>query len=498
MEYINIDIKNIKNIKSANVQFPLEPGIYAIVGENSCGKSTLMLALSLAVKLSSRKMLKAYDLKKDSHIILQVADRKDMWINSNNKLQLSVEGNEALENKTQVRFHGFYEGSIFYGSRFDDYNKIDEFMKTKDFPDSLIDAQSFVTETLGKILHNDKGFYKQMKKVNNATAKKYHFKRRPYFIEVDGHFISQYRMSSGESMLISLIDFINNLVVQNSVHSQQLLFLIDEVELALHPAAIDRLIEVLNSLMKENYSKLIIYFSTHSAELINRLNCRNIFLIENNQGNIDVINPCYPNYAVRSLYIPNGFDFLLLVEDELAKALVEKVIREEELFKSKLCCVLPAGGYIQMLKLHHDMITYNTLGIGKKIISICDGDVKEKVIQSKNFKDLPKYFLPIPSIEKYFYKKLIIENNRDFIKLIGDKYFTQRSLEDILKDYKNDSRTKNNKDTAGKHLYSVLCSCLKKNGLSEERFVEYLCDDIYKEEKESINKFANQLKKLMM
>lgn len=32
-----------------------------------------------------------------------------------------------------------------------------------------------------------------------------------------------------------------------------------------------------------------------------------------------------------------------------------------------------------MLKLHHDMITYNTLGVGKYIISIFDGDAKVDV-----------------------------------------------------------------------------------------------------------------------
>ena len=167
-------------------------------------------------------------------------------------------------------------------------------------------------------------------------------------------------------------------------------------------------------------------------------------------------NPCYPNYAVRNLYVPNGFDFLLLVEDELAKTLVEKVIRDHNLTKSKLCCVLPAGGYNQMLKLHHDMVTYNTLGVGKRIISICDGDVKELVLKNKMFQHFPKCFLPIPSIEKYLRKKLITESDRVFIKHIGDKYFTNRSLNEIIKDYQNDPRTKVNNDSSGKVLYLSL------------------------------------------
>ena len=179
-------------------------------------------------------------------------------------------------------------------------------------------------------------------------------------MEYGEHIVSQFQMSSGECLLISLIDFINNLVIKGG-RFNRFLFLIDEVELALHPGAIDRMINFLNKLMLETTSELVVYFSTHSAELIQKISPRHIYLVENNLGTINLVNPCYPNYAVRSLYIPNGFDFVLLVEDELAKGIVDKVIRENNLAKSKLCCVLPAGGCTQMLKLHHDMLKYNNV-----------------------------------------------------------------------------------------------------------------------------------------
>ena len=81
-------------------------------------------------------------------------------------------------------------------------------------------------------------------------------------------------------------------------------------------------------------------------------------------------SPCYPNYAIRNLYIPNGFDYLILVEDELAKLIVDKIIKEETLGESRLICVLPSGGWSQTLKLHYDIINYNALGKGRKIVSI--------------------------------------------------------------------------------------------------------------------------------
>ena len=494
---IHLIIKDIKNIHYADLEFPFEKGIYAIVGENGCGKSTIMLALSLMIKKSSARLLTSRDICDNSEIILEVDGSKDQWNVNNNRLSTGLfkKYKDRSVMDSNISIHGFYEGSIFFGTRFDDYGLIDNFMSRADLNTILIDADDFVKDTLGYILHNDRGYYKELKKIKSKRlAEKHNFRGMPYFIKVNDNYVSQYHMSSGESMLISLIDFINNLVIRNA-RPGRLLFLIDEVELALHPSAIDRLMETFNSLIKEAQVDLVVYFSTHSAELLHRINHKNIFLIENNIGDIDCINPCYPNYAIRNLYVPNGFDFILLVEDALAKALVEKLIRSENLGSSKLICVLPAGGCDQMLQLHQDMVTYNTLGVGKRIISIYDGDVQDLVNQKKEYSNLPKCFLPIPSIEKYLKKKLVDCADKEFIKYLGDQYFTQRSLKNILADYKNDPRTRTKGDNAGKALYKVLCSNLQKNGIDEERFVQYLCDDIFKFE--NISGFKHSLSAML-
>lgn len=504
MSQVDLQIRKVKNVEDLNTSFPLEKGLYALVGENGCGKSTIMLGLSLIVKTSSSHMLKSYDITSDSNIRIQIEDKEDLWFYKNGKLTTGKFGNarkrrdgkphQALIASTHM--DGFYEGSIFYGCRFDDYNIIDQFMNDPDMADVLVDADDFVKETLGYILHNNKGYYPNLKKIKSRpVAKNKGFKNMPYFNEINGHTISQYRMSSGESMLVSLIDFINNLVIRKSRKSHDILFLIDEVELALHPAAIDRLVIFLKDLATTSKHNLIIYFSTHSSELIHRISPKNIFYIENNNGKVEITNPCYPNYAVRNLYIPNGFDFLLLVEDELAKCLVDKVIREHNLSKSKLCCVLPSGGWAQMLKLHHDMVTYNTLGVGKHIVSIFDGDAKADVAKHSEYNNLPKSFLPIPSIEKYLRKKCIVDSDQVFIKQINDKYFGIRTLKDIINDYKNDARTKKSKDNDGKAFYKVVIANLERSGITEQAFITYLCEDICCFE--DISGFVDSMKKLL-
>lgn len=498
---IVLKMENIKNIVSAEMTLPFSKGLYAIVGENGCGKSTIMLAMSLMVKTSSAHMLSGDAVSSNSIIEIEADGRADKWTYNQKRKELSTgkfhKRNGRLQMIASAHFEGFYEGSIFYGCRFDDYNLIDTFMEDENYTRYLTDADTFVIETLGYILHNNKSYYNGLKKISDKkTAIANGFKGIPYFYEAKGKIISQYKMSSGECMLISLIDFLNNVIVKNPRRKDKLLFLIDEVELALHPSAIDRLVLFLQDLVKKTESELVIYFSTHSAELIHRIPAKNIYLVENNDGKVDIINPCYPNYAIRNLYVPNGFDFVLLVEDELTKAIVRKVILANNLSKSKLCCILPAGGCTQMLKLHHDMVTYNTLGVGKSIISIYDGDVKDSISKKEEYKDLPKCFLPIPSVEKYLKKKLVDEPDRKFIKQIGDKYFTQRSLDDIIADYINDPRTSRVKDNDGKNLYKVITSNLDRIGISEEEFIKYLADDIY--DYENPQKFVETLKKQLL
>ena len=43
---LNMKIKNVKCVKKLAFSFPLEPGIYAITGENGSGKSTVISCAS--------------------------------------------------------------------------------------------------------------------------------------------------------------------------------------------------------------------------------------------------------------------------------------------------------------------------------------------------------------------------------------------------------------------------------------------------------------------
>lgn len=489
---LHITIKNIRNIRECQFEIPLERGLYAIVGENGSGKSTLMLAMSLLVKPSSRKSLGPNDYCNNSAIDIEIDSVIDNWCVSKGEwtTRASTDGRTHWNHS----YHGFYEGSIFYGSRFYDYNLVDTFLKQTDFSSLVRPADNFVIEKMSYILHGDYNHYKDLYKIKTKDiSSKQGFRGIPYFLKCGNGFISQYSMSSGESMLISLIDFINNLTERNRyLSSKPLLFLIDEAELALHPAAIDRLVAFFNELIKN--VNMVVVFSTHSSEIINRISPKNITMMENNNGIVSFLNPCYPNYAIRNLYVPNGFDFIILVEDELAKAVVERLIRSKNLCSSRLWHVVPSGDWAQTLKLQNDMQKSGLLGIGKRVIGVLDGDIQaEGDKKAAELKISLFTYLPIKSVEKYFRKKLIDEADAHFIKLIGDKYFTQRSLPDILNDYRNHYVL--DRDKSGKKLYKMICSNLAQVGINDEKFIQYLCEDIC--EYEDFSSFSSTLGRML-
>lgn len=483
-EYLEFEIKNIKNVKEFKIEIPLKKGLYGIVGQNGCGKSTVMLAISRLFRKSALNKLNKLDFNSDSFVRFRFDGEEYKYLSKGTRWK--------CDNLIPMeQFEGFYEGSIFYGTRFSDSLKAESLMEELQDNDEIISADSFIIEKLGEIMLNDKEKYKNLKKFKNMViAKKYGFSRMPYFYKTENGLISQLAMSSGECMVITILHFVYYMVVKGNYNKQnRLLFLIDEVELALHPSAIDRLVKFINELIDS--SGLICIFSSHSAEVIRKINPKNLFHIENRNGILNVVNPCYPSYAIRDLYTQDGFDFLLLVEDELAKKVVDEIILKNSLFNSKLIHVLPCGDWCNNLRLHDDIVKNNILGVGKGLISILDGDVIRQVNEKECFKSLKKLFLPIKSIEKYLYDKLIENVDYDFIRFLGDKYFRTRSLQDILTDYKNNF----NKDSNGKKLYSMLISNLYKSGLNEEEFLTHFCRDIRKQV--NTEKFEKNLEKLL-
>lgn len=483
MESLKLNINNVKNIKSAQIEFPFDNGIYAIVGANGCGKSTVMLCLAQLLS-NQLQHLSSRDISSDTYIEYLVSGEKSSWVPKSKHWQ---------RNGDDIRYSGLYEGSLFYGTRFEDSTKVERMINTNKFTDKeIVDADDYVKQQMSYILHGDLDHYKSLKRIRNrAVAERLGIKNRPYFISVNDHLISQYRMSSGECLLVSLLHFMYNSIVRKSVPAnQKAIVIIDEIELALHPIAVQRLMEFLKKLVKE-YSNLVIYLSTHSPEVIRTVPPMDLFKINNNDGIVNVESNCYPSYLIRDLYSNVSPDFLLLVEDELSQLVINKILSKYSLRLSKLIHCVPVGGWKNVLQLHKELYSKKVLGTNTTIISILDGDVDGQL--NKEQKRLPHLFLPIPSVEKFLYSVIKQNCNPALKRVINDKYFIVNPLNDIVAQY-NKGTLEGNSDN-NKTFYKKIVSELQSIGTKESDFILGLCDDII--EHINVNSFVESIKTMI-
>lgn len=525
---LTVKISGIKGIRNGHITLPLDNNLYAIVGTNGSGKSTIMLALSQLISRFSINILREEDYSLDSFIEFQYGDRVTKW-HRHNGYWIS-----SHNTRERIQFNGTYEGSLFYGNRFQDSTIVDDLLKSKKLKETdIVDADDYVQRELGRILHGKIDFYNGLKRVKNRDiCKELDLKNVPYFKEVNGKLISQYRMSSGECLLISLLHFIYNSLIRRSLDKHQpILMLIDEIELALHPSAVDRLMKYLKFLLGE-YKNLTIIVTSHAPEVIRSILPRNMYKIDrvrnNSENEFNITNPCYPSYAIRDIYgNHNGYDLVILVEDNLAALLLETSIKNLELRNSKLIHITPVGGYSNVLELHHNLLVNNVLGVNTNLISILDGDIKTQRLGDK-YKDLKKVFLPIESIEKFLLKYLI--KNKDessslkITQYLSDNLFRLKSLKNIVDEfytnefekvqkYSDNERKKNpnikfhrdihecvlENNKNGKNLFYHLLKELNSINLSEKDLVEKVFDlilnlDIFQQE---LIKFNTQLKEMI-
>lgn len=120
---------------------------------------------------------------------------------------------------------------------------------------------------------------------------------------------------SGELAVVSL-------VVQLLAAEDYALVLLDEPEVSLHPGAQERLLIFLLEITLRK--KLQVVFTTHAPQLVRWLpeDAIKVF-VEGPDGTFDVVNSCLPLAAFRRLGATVPGKLLVVVEDELAKILVE-------------------------------------------------------------------------------------------------------------------------------------------------------------------------------
>ena len=488
---LKMTIHKIKCVEDLTIELPLEKGLYAITGQNGSGKSTIVACAS---SVFYNLYMNEYFGKTapDASISFEFDDMSCVW-----KKDMGNRWQKYTTHKVNIK--GFFEGSLIFGNRFKDtsFDKV----KRLDRLDSsaLTPASEFIRENLGLILQGNKSFYEKLFEINDPSM----FRGSLFFYEKDGKRISQFHMSTGENLLISVLNSIDIRNKDRDNLNKPCIFLLDEIELALHPSSLKRLVTFLDIISKQyNYA---IYFSTHSIELISGIKPDNIFYVERyNDNTVSVKNPCYPAYATKFLYDHSGYDNVILVEDDLARSIINRILRKEKLLNSRLVHVLPCGGYTNVIELADDVVKNNLLGKRASIMIVLDKDVEQVAkgyIQEHGISNnIPLNFLPIDSLEKYLLKSLFIAVDHDLYTELNDYVFQQRSLEDIIIEYRNDKQEWENAhpgktyDTNGKKFYSLLDNELRNRNKDREWLIETVVDFLFDQRSSTVLPLVTFLK----
>lgn len=490
---LQIKIKNIRSISFLEMNMPLNPDVYAITGINGIGKSTVLSAISpRLVRPVNFSMLRTFDYKADSYISYSLNGVNEVW-------KPNEQGQWSCTPEPSLNLRGFQEGSITRGTRFSNISSYRAYKKLQHVnPHLVVPADLFVKENLGLILHNNKYYYQNLFRLERDKAYRfYHYSGVPYLFQNGEQLLSYFDLSTGEFLLINLLHLLNNLLVRTNNNEHLNLILIDEVELALHPSAIRRLVDFMKNI-SHRYN-VATYFSTHSLEIIYSLPIDNLFYLKQvDSSAIKCETPCYPAYITRDIYYHSGYDIIILVEDDLAQYIVETFIQKSNLESNKRIQVLPVGGYDNTLDLHQNLLVDRIFSNVTHIISIIDGDVTNTVMQKKTEENLwPSVptdnvlFLPIESLEKYLKKQLFDIKNYELMRRIRDQFFKFKSeinwfepqyLENIANKRNLDiSQNKQPKTdieyfTNGKNLFSILATEYVNNGGTQTEFRKHLCE----------------------
>jgi energy-coupling factor transporter ATP-binding protein EcfA2 len=188
---------------------------------------------------------------------------------------------------------------------------------------------------------------------------KEHSKYRLPVVSTDSKTYSGFNMGAGEEALFGLFAVIKELPDGSLV-------LIDEIELGLHEEAQVRLIQELKTLCGER--KLQVICTTHSPRILDSLPPEGRIFLERVAENVTVIPGISSAFATGKLSGLPSVELDVLVEDEVAKLIIETGINSE--LRSRIR-ILPVGSSIAVMR--HLAARYKEEG-HLEVCAILDGD----------------------------------------------------------------------------------------------------------------------------
>jgi predicted ATPase len=340
-------LENVKAIRRLEFELPNRRGVHLVTGRNGTGKTNLLVALY--------------------RICNGDAFRDNFPLGANNfddisRYRITYENNGSIvtyfhtghgwdphPRNTNVLNSFGYSDTIYVSAtkmRFDVHTPSELQQQRLRKQSVSQDFKNAMNLILGTTKFNN---LKYIQLVNRGRPGRQIRHNNKLYI-IDGFNYSENTFSLGERFVLNMLDQLEG--VQNDT-----LVIIDEIELALHPIAQIAFYNYLDDLAKSK--NLTVIIATHSPSLIK--NCNSIFYLENNGGNITVLNKCKPSYILSGLTnsVDNNYDKVFLVEDEMAYYCLDTILKKHfqqtpQLLNYKIVFV---GGWPQVIEFLKQMNT---------------------------------------------------------------------------------------------------------------------------------------------
>ena len=374
-----ITIDNIKGITHMSFELPL-PGLHVLTGRNGAGKTTLFTCISRICNNNAYRL----GFPSNSNEVYDVFE---------GTVTYEIDGDSVSYSR---RSNGEWRPNRRNSSVFQQYcypqvvniTTKNERVFTQDdiTPRRRGNPDVWLNDKLNTIFDTDK--FTSMIRITTGDLRRgrapvTNDRRRniAYAIPLqDGKYYTEQSFSFGEIVMINLLYDLHNA-------SNGSLVLIDELELALHPAAQIRLISCLRQLSEDK--GLTILISTHSSSII-RSQRTVIFLDSQPNGRVDVLYHCPPAKAIGAIGMREDTnpDIIVLVEDTMAKSLFHALMQKYILLQNEASFldvrVIAIGGFPNVAHFYveaDNYIFYDDIYLA----AFLDKDVETDVIPYREY-----------------------------------------------------------------------------------------------------------------
>ncbi|MCI1150437.1 ATP-dependent nuclease [Stenotrophomonas maltophilia] len=310
----HVKIANLKSIKNLSFDVP-NKGAFVITGANGCGKTSLLTVLhrmgapnAFQLGLPGGTGPTGIDRIADATITYTI--NKKIVSYRYNKIRWSA----TPKSNSQIVRNAFSE-VLFLKANASRVEPTQEELKGL----KKIPADQLLREFMNAVFDTDKfdNLYKINLRGRGLVA--HLIDRTPG--EKKKTWYSEKAFSLGELCVMRLGQKL--LAMKNGG-----LYIVDEFEMALHPAAQIRLFGEIEKL--SNSAPCTVLVSTHSSSLIRSVARKNIIYLENEGGEVSIHRNVYPTYALQHLILDeeNSPDRLIFVEDVSAKQCVDELWKQ--------------------------------------------------------------------------------------------------------------------------------------------------------------------------